>query len=147
MKGATVESLRQVWDEILRVGGVKNAHAKYKADLAQKEKMKEEENKCKKQEIADAATIKEAKDKVDQIELEILKCESSSKAASEIIEDGNNKLQEELSTKNKQLDCNKIQCAQSKIEIGIQRKRKLESDLEDLKFKQNKHFRYMSKGK
>ena len=55
MEGATVESLRQVRDEILRVVGVmkfkispklitevKNAHAKYKADLAQKEKMKEE---------------------------------------------------------------------------------------------------------
>ena len=157
MEGATVENLRQVQDEILCVGGVmkfkispklitevKNAHARCKADLAQKEKMKEEENKCKKQAIADAATRQEAKDKVDQIELEILKCESSLKVANEIIEDSNNKLQEELSTKNKYLDCNKIQCAQYKIEIEIQRKRKLESDLEDLKFKQNKHLKYVS---
>ena len=51
MEGATGESLRQVWDETLHVGGImkfkisskliteiKNAHAKYKVDLAQKEK-------------------------------------------------------------------------------------------------------------
>ena len=50
-EGITVESLRQVQDEILRVGGimksktspkliteVKNAHGKHKADLARKEK-------------------------------------------------------------------------------------------------------------
>ena len=109
--------------------------------------MKEEQNKHKKQAITDAATRQEFKDKVDQIELEILKCESSLKAANEIIEDGNNKLQEESSAKNKHLDCNKIQCAQSQIEIGIQRKKKLESDLGDLKFKQNKHLKYVSKGK
>ena len=115
---------------------VRDAHAKYQADLAQKEKTKEEENKRKKQAIANAATRQEAKDKLDQIELEILKCESSLKTANQIIEGDNNKLQEELSAKNKHLDRNKIQCAQSKIEIGIQRKRKLESDLEDLKFKQ-----------
>ena len=115
---------------------VRDAHAKYQADLAQKEKTKEEENKRKKQAIANAATRQEAKDKLDQIELEILKCESSLKTANQITEGDNSKLQEELSAKNKHLDCNKIQCAQSKIEIGIQRKRKLESDLEDLKFKQ-----------
>ena len=37
-----------------------------------------------------------------------------------------------MSTKNKHLDRNKIQCAQSKIEIEIQRKRKLDSDLKIL---------------
>ena len=150
MEGTRMESLRQVWDEILHVGGImkfkispklitelKNAHAKYKTNLVQKEKMKDEENKREKQAIADAATRQGAKDKLDKIELEVLKYESSLKAANEIIEDSNNKQQEELSTKNKHLDRNKIQCAQSKIEIGIQRKRKLESDLEGLQFKEN----------
>ena len=94
---------------------VKNAHAKYKADLAQKEKLEEEENKCKKQAIANAAPRQEANYKLNEIEVEILKFESSLKAANEIFEDGNNKLQEELSTKNKHLGCNKIQCVQSKI--------------------------------
>ena len=128
MNGATVEHLWQVRDEILRVGEVmkfkistklitevKNAHAKYKADLAQKEKLEEEENKCKKQAIANAAPRQEANYKLNEIEVEILKFESSLKAANEIFEDGNNKLQEELSTKNKHLGCNKIQCVQSKI--------------------------------
>lgn len=90
---------------------VRDAHAKYQADLAQKEKTKEEENKRKKQAIANAATRQEAKDKLDQIELEILKCESSLKTANQITEGDNNKLQEELSAKNKHLDRNKIQCA------------------------------------
>ena len=88
-----------------------------------------------------------ARDKLDQIELEILKFKTNLKAANELIKDTNNKQLEESSTKNKHLDRNKIQCAQSKIEIGIQRKGKLESDLEDLKFKQNKPLKYVSKGK
>ena len=75
-----------------------------------------------------------------------MKCESILKAANEILEEANIKLQKELSNKNKHLDRIKIQCVQLKIEIGIQRKRKLESDLENLKFKQNKHLQYMSKG-
>ena len=128
MNGTTVEHLRQVLDEILHVGEVmkfkistklitevKNAHAKYKADLAQKEKLEEEENKCKKQTIANAAPRQEAKYKLNEIEVEILKFESSLKAANEIFEDDNNKLQEELSTKNKHFGYNKIQCVQSKI--------------------------------
>ena len=102
---------------------VKNAHARYKGDFAQKEKMKEEENKRKKQAIADAATRQEAKVKVDQIEIVTLKWESSLKAANEIIEDGNNKPQEELSTKNKHLDRNKIQCTQSKIDWNSKKKK------------------------
>ena len=86
MEGATGESLRQVWDEILHVSGImkfkispkliteiKNAHAKHKVDLAQKEKLKDKENKHKKQAIADAAIRQEAKEKLDEIELEILK--------------------------------------------------------------------------
>lgn len=52
------------------------------------------------------------------------------KAANKIIEDGNSKLQEALS-KGK-LDRNLVQRAQSKIEIGIDRKRKLESQLDTL---------------
>ena len=76
----------------------------------------------KKQAIANAAPRQEANYKLNEIEVEILKFESSLKAANEIFEDGNNKLQEELSAKNKHLGCNKIQCVQSKIQIGIQRK-------------------------
>ena len=61
MEGTIVESLREVQDETLCEGGrndlkisrkliteVKNVHVKYKADLVQKEKMEEEQNKCKK---------------------------------------------------------------------------------------------------
>ena len=64
LEGTTVESLRQVQDEILCVGGimkfkislklvteVKNAHAKSKADLAVKEKMKDKENNCKNKQL------------------------------------------------------------------------------------------------
>lgn len=46
-----------------------------------------------------------------------------------------NNWRQQLPKKNKHFDRNKIQCAQSKTEIGIQQKRKLEIDLEDLKFK------------
>ena len=85
----------------------------------------------KKQATADAA--QEVKDKLDEIELEILKCESSYKAANEM----------------------KRNCLQRtgilvalRFSVSSQRKRKLESDLENLTFKQkNKHLKYMSKGK
>ena len=61
-------------------------------------------------------------------------------AATEIIEEGNEKLQEALSTKGK-LDRNLVQRAQSKIEIGIDRKRKLEGQLDILmkKKRSSKH--------
>ena len=76
----------------------------------------------KKQATADAA--QEAKDKLDEIELEILKCESSYKAANEM----------------------KRNCLQRtgilvalRFSVSSQRKRKLESDLENLTFKQKKN--------
>ena len=75
----------------------------------------------KKQATTDAA--QEAKDKLDEIELEILKCESSYKAANEM----------------------KRNCLQRtgilvalRFSVSSQRKRKLESDLENLTFKQKK---------
>ena len=55
---------------------------------------------------------------MDEVDSKIRKCELSVKAANEIIEDGNKKLQEALSCK--KLDRNIVQSAQSKIEIGLE---------------------------
>ena len=57
-------------------------------------------------------------------------------AANKNIDDGNDKLQSVLQAKH--LDRNSLQSAQSKIEIGLERKRKIETEIEALKAKRLK---------
>jgi len=77
--------------------------------------------------------LKRKKQACESIEMDIKNCEMSLKAADEIISDANNSLQKALA--GKKLDRNLVQQAQSKIEIGIDRKRKLEETLASLKKK------------
>ena len=113
---------------------VNGARSKYMADLEEKKALKEKEKTRKKVEVAASAHETEEKEELHLINLAISKCELSIKSADEIIEDANANLQKALSSS--KLNCNMIQQAQSKIEIGIERKRNLEGDIETLKKKQ-----------
>ena len=70
----------------------------------------------------DGKKIEEGKSLQENIDGDIRHCENSIKAADNIIADANVTLQKALSVK--KLDRNEVQNAQSKIEIGIDRKRK-----------------------
>lgn len=76
--------------------------AKNSGGLQEKQKLAKEEFKKQKEATPDACVKQEKRTKVDGTKLEIEKCE----AANEIVEDGNFKLQEELSSKNKIQDRN-----------------------------------------
>ena len=153
LQGDTIEALRLVRDEIICVGGVmqfpitkkliaeaKCARTRYQAHLSSQRDLEEKEMARKQQVVVETAARQEKRNELEQIEAEISKIETCMTAATEIIEEGNEKLQEALSTKGK-LDRNLVQRAQSKIEIGIDRKRKLEGQLDILmkKKRSSKH--------
>ena len=77
-----------------------------------------------------------AKTECEKIDSEIKKCEVNLKVANEIVEDGNKQLQDALSKS--KLDWNKMQQAQSKIETGLEWKRKIENELHSLQQKLKK---------
>ena len=156
IKNDTIVALRIVKDELRRVGGVvnfkftkelidevKGARSKYMADLEEKKALKEKERIRKKVEVAASAHETEEKEESHSTNLAISKCELSLKSANEVIEDTNANLQKALSSS--KLNRNMIQQAQSKIEIGIERKRKLEGDIETLKKKQKLLLKTQSK--
>ena len=151
LQGDTIEALRLVRDEIICVGGVmqfpitkkliaeaKCARTRYQAHLSSQRDLEEKEMSRKQQVVVETAARQEKRNELEQIEAEISKIETCMTAATEIIEEGNEKLQEALSTKGK-LDRNLVQRAQSKIEIGIDRKLEGQLDILMKKKRSSKH--------
>ena len=149
MQNDTISALRFVKDELNRVGGVlnfpiiqnlitqvKGARAKYMADLEEKNRLRQEVEKRIKESQAAISKAQIAKTECEKIDSEIKKCEVNLKVANKIVEDGNKQLQDVLSKS--KLDRNKIQQAQSKIETGLERKRKIENKLHSLQQKRKK---------
>ena len=142
----TIASLRMVKDKLYRVGGVlnlpltvelfhsvKSARAKYFADMEQ-EKLAAET--AKKQELLKKhveTTKKSNKEKADEIAAELERLECDIQVADAIIQEGNEQLQKLISSKN--LNRKELQSAQSKLDIGLQRKRKCVHDIANLKKK------------
>lgn len=144
MKEKTIEALRFVKDELFRIGGVlkfnisqdllmevKGAHSKYVADLEEEKSLRE----AKKRKEKKASNVQEKRSLCNMIESDIKKCEVSLQAADEIICDANKDLQTALTAT--KLDRNVLCQAQSKIDIGIDRKRKLEESIAILKKKKS----------
>ena len=154
-----IVALKIVKDELNRVGSVtkfnidkelikevKLSYSKYEADRkarkvlivaqeAKRNKKKEDLTKqveaTKSKELLDADIVKcKSSLKVADDIIEIVKCKSSLKVADDIIEDAKGNLQKALSKKN--VDRELTQQALSKIEIGTERKRKFENDLDIL---------------
>ena len=112
MKNNTISALHLVKDEIHRVGGVlkfpvtrdlmnqvKGSRGKYIADLEQQKALEEKEKKERENAAAIMEQVQNKKSKLDEVDSEIRKNELSVKAANDIIDDGNKKLQEALSCK------------------------------------------------
>ena len=147
----TIVALRAVKDELCRVGGVlkfpftkglrsfvvDNARTRYFADGEERKRiMKEEEKRQREEENMLSAQEKKNKAEFEEIDLQLERLNSQLQAANEIIEEGHSKLEEEL--KSKCLDRNKLQAANSKIEIGLDRKRKLEGQIDSVQEKKRK---------
>lgn len=145
----TLVSLRTTKDELCRIGGelnfpltkelrnaVKNAYANYKVHQAEKEALRKKEEEIQKRKDADAAEKEKRKTELQEINNEISKLQSYLQAANEIIHDGKESLDKALQAKT--LNRNDLQAAHSKMEVGLERKRKLEDQLNVLGEKKRK---------
>lgn len=142
----TIIALRTVKDELCRVGGalkfplseglrksVKGARAKYRADQEERKKIAEAK---KVQERIDERAVAEQKRMVqerEEIDKELARCDANLQVASQIIEEGNKRLLDGLNSKT--LDRKILQDAQSRIDTGIERKRKIEEEAASLRRK------------
>ena len=82
----------------------------------------------------------EKKTVLEGINSKIENCEHQIKAANDTVEDGNANLRAALDVdgSKKRIERDVVQAAQSKIDIGLERKRKLENDLKELQMKKSK---------
>ena len=112
------------------ISSVKMARQKYQKDLEAKRLLKEKES----ERIKLANELKEKKKSLDEklsnVEAEIKIKESGISVAEESIQEGNEKLQNQL--KQSKISRTEIQKAQSMIDMGLSRKRSLSSELEEL---------------
>ena len=145
----TIIALRTVKDELNRVGGVlkfdinrdliresKSAYSKYETDRITRKTIENAE-KAKRKEKEESVTRQALKSKeIELINVEIEKCKSSLKVADDIIDNAKENLQDALGKKN--VDRVLTQQALSKIEIGTERKRKFQNDLDSLINKKKK---------
>ena len=110
MQNDTISALWFVKDELNRVGGVlnfpiiqnlitqvKGARAKCMADLEEKNRLPQEDEKRIKESQAVISKAPIAKTECEKIDSEIKKCEVNLKVANEIVEDTNKQLQDVLS--------------------------------------------------
>ena len=142
----TIVALRIVKGDINRVGSVtkfnidkelikevKLSCSKYEVDWKARKawiKAQEAERNKKKKDLTRQGKATKAKELLDA---EIVKCKSSPKVADDIIEDAKGNLQKALSKKD--VDRELTQQPLSKVEIGTERKRKFENDLDILEKK------------
>ena len=91
--------------------------AKNLGGLQEKQKLAKQEVQKKKEATPDACAKQKQRTKLDEIKLEIGKCELSLKAAIKIVEDSNFKLQKELSPKSK-IQGRKKYVLSSKLGLG-----------------------------
>ena len=142
MKEKSIASLRLLKDELHQIGGalkfpctveliqtVKGERAKYFADMEQQkldaEKKKEEKISQQKAKTA----LESNKIKLDEIVADMERLHSNIQVADAIIQEGNEQLQKVLCTAHQQINRKELQSAQSKIDIGLQRKRKCDKEL------------------
>lgn len=149
LKEETIVALRTVKDELSRIGGelnftmsqglrlsVHTAWRKYDADIAERKKLRAAESKRKADEAASAEKQQHKTNEIASIDIELEQTKGQLQAASEILESGNSKLQDAL--QNSKLDRKSLQSAQSKINIGIEMKRKAEDRIQQLRNKKLK---------
>ena len=145
----TIVSLRIVKDWINVFGGtlkfpienelwerVKGARAKCMTYLEEKKILEEQERRKREEEADNAQHQAEKQSQVDKLNDDIERCEIGLKTAEEIIDQGNAKLQDALSSK--VLNKNDLVSAQAKISIGLDRKRQCDKELAALKLKKAK---------
>ena len=115
---------------------VKGARAKYMTYLEEKKILEEQERRKRQEEADNAQHQAEKQSHVDKLNDDIERCEIGLKTAEEIIDQGNAKLQDALSSK--VLNKNDLVSAQTKIGIGLDRKRQCDKELAALKLKKAK---------
>ena len=107
-----------------------NARSKQQAAEERIEKLRKEETKCQQFEIEEKEKAKNVDTLLLDIETKLKVCEMNMKVAENIIEEGNVELKKHVSSQN--IDVKNITIAQSKIEIGLNRKRSLQVEMDEL---------------
>ena len=140
LKGDTITALRLVKDELNRIGGptkfkidrsvlqmVDGARSRYRAYLEAESEANKKEQLLKKKSAAEEQCMNLKQQQLDQIEVDINQVKAVIQASSEIIQEGNKKLQSAIAQKT--LDKNAVVAAHTKIDMGLERKRKGEKSL------------------
>ena len=139
----TIIALCLVKDHLILIGGymkfsinrnltlsVKTARQKYQQDLEAKRLLREKESERIKLVDELKEKNKSLEEKLSNAEAEIKIKESGISVAEESIQEGNEKLQNQL--KQSKISRNEIQKAQSMIDMGLSRKRCLNTELKEL---------------
>ena len=109
---------------------VKGAHGRYVADLEAERELREKEEREKKKAEKEKEENAEKNESLAKLEMELNKHQTNLKVAEESIKIGNEKLQEVLSEKS--LSREKIQSVQAMIDMGLERKHKLNNVIEEI---------------
>ena len=142
----TIEAIRIVKDYIINASGVQNiqitkgllascssASAKYKAFLDAKREQERKEEEARQEELLNKQKEEELRSQETKHAMEIGHLEAAISVAEEKIFQGNSDLKRCFQSTT--LDRKKLELAQAKIDMGVKRKAKLSSELQELKKK------------
>ena len=149
MKGETISSLRIVKDHLNRIGGVvkfevtrdvltfvDGSRKKYFADLAKQKEAEKKEAREKQKAQGEKESAQRLETTRKQHEKEVLRLKTIIKTANELIEGGNLELNSVLAKDT--IKRNDIVACHAKIDMGLDRKRKSEAQLDELTAKLRK---------
>ena len=145
MKEKLIISLQLLKNKLIRAGGVlkflctielinfiKNARVKYFADVELQKLTVEKEKQQKMLQVESQEVDESNKKKLAKVESEIERLRNNLQIADAMVYYGNKQLQKLLCSTSKNIERKKIQSAQSKINIGLERKRKCDDDLAEV---------------
>ena len=147
----TVSALRLVKDMIHRHGGVckfpmtnkllcnvRNSHSRYVDHLEHERQLVKEEQALLAKKVAAESAAAAKKAQSESLIDKIKTCELQLDAANDIVEDANREIQSVLGSSGKKVDKHQMQLATSKLQVGMDRKKKLDMDLKELRAKKAK---------
>ena len=137
-----------VKDELARVGGtckfpitrelldsVKDSWSKYDADRLARQHAEEAQKKKRKQDEEEKSKQLQTDQKISGINDEIENCKSNISVANDLIDSAQESIKKALDAKNPSTTKQLTQQGLSKLQVGTERKRKFEDDLEKVKKK------------
>ena len=115
---------------------VRSSHQRYEVDRVAREATKQREIEMLRQQDEEKSIQASNDEELEELEEEIHKCKCSLSVANDLINEANVDLNHALSLKELKKDL--VQQATAKLNVGTDRKRKFEADLQKLKAKKSK---------